>query len=99
MPTISLLVQLDLHPGTRDQYIELATAHRERVLKNEPGCKRFDILMPDESVDVVHLYEVYADEDAFNHHMETPYMKAYREQSAAMVTARHLTRCTLLDAG
>jgi quinol monooxygenase YgiN len=99
MPAIALLVQLNLKPGTQDQYIELATAHQRRVLKNEPGCKCFDILIPDEGADVVHLYEVYADEEAFSHHMETPYMKTYREQSAVMVANRHLTRCAVLDAG
>ena len=95
MSAVVLLVELKIAEGKRDAFIARGRQHRERVLKNEPGCQRFDIVIPDGTTDVVRLYEVYDDQDAVDHHMKTDYMAAYRADTAPMVADREIVTALL----
>ncbi len=46
MSAIVLFVELKLVPGARETFLSRARQHREKVLENEPGCQRFDLLTP-----------------------------------------------------
>ncbi|MDA0653031.1 MAG: putative quinol monooxygenase [Proteobacteria bacterium] len=93
---LSLFVTITLKPGTRDKFVEVATGHRGRVLDREPGCHRFDILLPDDAENQVCLYEVYEDQAAFDLHGGTDYMAAYREQTGDMVAGRDRVMSTIV---
>ena len=95
MSAVVLLVELKIAEGKRDAFIARGIQHRERVLKNEPGYLRFDIVVPDGTADVVRLYEVYDDQDAVDHHMKTDYMAAYRADTAPMVADREIVTALL----
>ena len=95
--SIALFVTLDFNEGALKDYLELAHQHKARVLKNEPGCQQFDILIPDETGNRVQLFEVYDDEAALEIHMNSNYMQMYREKSGPMIANRHLNRCTVSD--
>ncbi len=97
MSAIVLFVELEIVAGRRDEFVARARTHRDNVLANEPGCERFDLSVPDDDANVVRLYEVYVDLAAFDHHMETDYMKAYREDTGPMVASRALTRAILAN--
>ena len=97
MSTVVLWVELAMAAGQKASYIARAARHRETVLANEPGCERFDVVVPDEAENMVMLYEVYTDEQAFETHVNTPYMAEYREDTASMIVERKLTRCTLAN--
>lgn len=91
MADIVLVVELDMKPGQRDAYLARARQHRENVLKNEPGCHRFDLIVPAEDPDKMFLIEVYADQAALDHHLNTPYMKAYLDDTGPMIANRSRT--------
>ena len=93
---LSLFVTMTLKQGTRDKFVDIATGHRGRVVEREPGCHRFDILLPEEEENQVCLYEVYADQAAFDLHVGTDYMAAYREQTADMVMGRNRVMFTVI---
>jgi quinol monooxygenase YgiN len=95
--SVALFVELDIVPGQRDAFLARAREHRGNVMKNEPGCQRFDISVPDDGDDKVRLYEVYADQAAFDLHMETAYMKEYRADTGAMVAGRVLAKAVLAN--
>ena len=97
MSTVVLCVTLEIFPDQMDAFLERAREHRRNVLKNEPDCQRFDISTPDQLKNIIQLYEVYANEEAFDYHMETPYMKAYMEDTASMIENRERVRATLLN--
>lgn len=94
---ISLFVQITLKPGTRDKFVEIVSAHRGRVLDREPGCHRFDVLVQDDNENQVCLYEVYQDQAAFDLHVETDYMAAYREETADMTVGRERVLSTIVE--
>ena len=95
MPSIVLFVNLKIVEGEINTFIKRAREHRERVLVSEPDCQRFDISIPEDDENTVNLYEVYADEAAFQHHLETPYMKAYMEDTTSMIESRERTKARL----
>ncbi|MGB0631944.1 MAG: putative quinol monooxygenase [Alphaproteobacteria bacterium] len=95
MNAIVLHVELTLHPEHRDAYLTRAQQHRDNVRKNEPACQRFEISIEEDNPNLVRLYEVYDDEAAVQHHMQTPYMIAYREETAPMIADRKLTRALM----
>lgn len=54
----------------------------------EPGCKTFDVCVdPDDRASVL-LYEVYADEKAFQTHQETPHFKKYVAEAVPLLASR-----------
>ena len=91
MSAVVLFVELDIVPGEREAFLARDQEHRGKVQKNEPDCQRFDISVPENGANKVRLYEVYADQKAFDHHMETEYMKAYRADTGSMVANRQIT--------
>jgi len=95
MSAVVLLVELTLQPGRREDFLARVRRHRDTVLAEEPGCERFDVVLPEESGDTVYLYEVYADEAALEHHAGTPYMAAYRDDTGPMIADRKRTKCSL----
>ena len=95
MSAIVLHVELTLHPDRRDDYLARARQHRDNVRENEPACQRFEISVEEDNPDLVRLYEVYDDDAAVEHHMQTPYMIAYREETAPMIANRKLTRAVM----
>ncbi len=95
MPSVVLFVNLQIVEGEIDAFVKRAREHRERVLASEPECQRFDISIPEDDENTVSLYEVYADEAAFQHHLETPYMKAYMEDTTSMIKSRERTKARL----
>ncbi len=97
MSAIVLFVELKLVPNARETFLIRARQHRDTVLANEAGCERFDLVAPQDNADAVCLYEVYADEAALETHANTPYMKQYREDTAAMVADRKRTKCDLAN--
>lgn len=95
MTAIVIHVQLTIADGQRDAFLARARQHRDNVIANEPACQRFDISTPDDDENVVRLYEVYDDQAAVDHHMQTEYMNAYREDTGPIVAERVLTMATM----
>ena len=82
MTDLVLLVEIEIVAGQMEAFLARVGQHRDNVLANEPDCRRFELLKPQEDGDRVFLYEVYADQAALDHHLGTPYMKQYLEDLA-----------------
>ena len=97
MSAVVLFVEIDTVAGQKDAFLTRVREHRANVRKNEPGCQCFDISVPDDGDDKVRLYEVYADQAAFDLHMETNHMKEYRADTGLMVAGRVITKAALAN--
>lgn len=95
MPAVVLFVNLDIADGKVDAFVARAQEHRDNVLTNEPDCQRFDISKSEQNENIVRLYEVYANEAAFKHHLETDYMKAYMNDTGPMIISRERVKAFL----
>jgi quinol monooxygenase YgiN len=63
----------------------------------EAGCLQFDLLLPSEGTDVVHVYEVYADERALGVHDSSNQLANYRAESGPLLTERTIISCAVED--
>lgn len=91
--TIAIVVEIDMTAGQEDAFRKRVQLHRDTVLANEPGCRAFEVMIPREHPEKVFLYEVYDDAAALDHHLSSPHMRLYREQSAALVAQRRIIVC------
>ena len=94
MNAIVLHVELTLHPQHRGAYLARALQHRDNV-EERTSCQRFEVSVEEDNPNLIRLYEVYDDEAAVEHRMQTPYMNAYREETAPMIANRKLTRAIM----
>ena len=97
MTEFAIFVAVKLKPGMLEQYLPLIEVDRASALSDEPGCRHFDILRPEEGGDVVHLYEVYDDEEAFKAHQASPHFTHYAAATETMVEERVIQRLSRIS--
>ena len=82
-----LSVDLRIKPENVEAFIAGAienAAHSRR----EPGCRQFDVLVDPKDRTVVMLYEVYADDKAFEVHQQTAHFKKYLAEAVPLLASR-----------
>jgi quinol monooxygenase YgiN len=73
---------------------ENVEAFMAKVLENgaasreEPGCRQFDVLVDPKDRTSVMLYEVYADDQAFDAHQQTAHFKKYVAEAVPLLASR-----------
>ncbi len=60
------------------EFLALARDDARCSVRDEPGCRQFDVLTIEGEGRVV-FYEVYDDRAAFDRHLETPHLGRFRE--------------------
>lgn len=99
MPKIALIVEFQIKPGAHAAFDAVIRDHAAGTLADEPGCERFDVLQPrtkagpDESR--VMLYEVYADDAAFQAHTQNPRLARTRAAYEPLIEGRTIHICAL----
>ena len=73
----AIFVTVNIKPGHVEQFTEASLGDARGSVRDEPGCFRFDILKDPENQNRFYLYEVYADEAAFEAHKEAPHFKEW----------------------
>lgn len=74
----SLMVQLDVRPGHRDEFLAGIAVNAQASVRDEPGCLRFDVCSVAADENRFVLYEIYADADAFAAHKTAPHFAEWR---------------------
>ena len=75
----SLVVQMTVRPGRREEFLAGMAANAEASVRDEPGCLRFDVCSVDGEEDRFLLYELYADAAAFAAHKASPHFAQWRQ--------------------
>jgi len=83
----ALQVQLAIKPENVDKFMS-KLMENARAARGEPGCKTFDVLVDPQDRTKVMLYEVYADEKAFEAHQATPHFKKYLAEAVPLLASR-----------
>ena len=82
-----LEVKIRIKPESVDAFMA-KLAENAKAARTEPGCRTFDVSVdPDDKTSVM-LYEVYADEKAFQAHQETPHFKKYLAEAVPLLASR-----------
>lgn len=74
-----VLPEFHVAPEKLTAFLAAARADAEASLANEPGCLQFDVVVQQgDGPAKVLFYEVYADRTAFDAHLLTPHLAAFR---------------------
>jgi quinol monooxygenase YgiN len=93
------MVDFRLKPGTFERFRSLIVENARASVRDEPGCRQFDVVTPIGEADRVVLYEIYDDAAAFEVHKRTPHFAAFDRDSAPLVAAKAVTLGQLDYAG
>ena len=93
---IALMVEFEVKPERRAEFLSLMLEHASMTLKAEPGCEQFDVLDPQDDSPSVFLYERYRDEDALHEHMNSALLASTRGSYDDMITSKRVVRCAVV---
>ena len=82
-----LQVEIRIKPENVGGFMAKALENAAAARK-EPGCRTFDVLVDPADKTKVMLYEVYADEKAFEAHQATPHFKKYLAEAVPLLASR-----------
>ena len=94
-----IFVDFRLKPGSLADFRRLIDENARTSCREEPGCRRFDVLEPAGESDRIVLYEIYDDRAAFDAHVKTRHFARFNEASAALVAAKSVTELNLVCEG
>ena len=92
-----ITVAFEIEPDARGQFISLVTANAKASLDNEPGCLRFDVLLPlSEDNSEILLYEIYRDRAAFEAHLASAHFLSFDAATRSVVRRKTVRDYRLL---
>jgi (4S)-4-hydroxy-5-phosphonooxypentane-2,3-dione isomerase len=97
-----LVVSLRVIPDKDERFRAAIEANAAASRRDEPGCRRFDVLRDNADPHHYLLYEMYDDEAAFQAHRNTPHFPLWRQAAAECLEAEKgqvNTATTLLFSG
>ena len=83
-------VTFTVNAGKLPEFLPLMSAQARNSVALEPGCHQFDVCHGSADPDVVFLYEVYADEAGFQHHLDSAHFKTFDAAVAPLVAAKEV---------
>ena len=92
----SLMVQLEVRPEDRGEFLAAITANAAASVRDEPGCHRFDVTAVEGDESRFVLYELYDDAEAFEAHKRAPHFAAWRQVADRVLTSQLNTRGTVV---
>jgi autoinducer 2-degrading protein len=91
-------VEFDIRPGQLEAFMVLVRRNAATSLSTEPGCRRFDVLQPNDGSARVCLYEIYDSELAFKAHLATQNYLEFNEAATPLVLDKRVVTLTLAGA-
>ena len=99
MTRLAIIVDIRVKPGAIAEFARLISENAAASLEREPGCEKFDILVPEGGVGGQFLlYEIYANAAAFEAHLGSDHYKRFDAATSSIVTEKVVTRLRFLEA-
>ncbi|MDH3375586.1 MAG: antibiotic biosynthesis monooxygenase [Gammaproteobacteria bacterium] len=77
MQEFVLVARYEVKDGSPEEVVDAALIESEAALRDEQGCRAFDIMASSGDDSEGLFYEMYDDEAAFEEHRETPHFSAF----------------------
>jgi len=87
----AIMVTFTLHDGMADQFMPIMKTQAQNSMAKEDGCLQFDVLCHSDQPDMVSLYEVYHDRNAFDDHLKTNHYSVFSDKIKTMVKDKIVT--------
>ena len=92
----SLVVQMEVRPDRREEFLAGMRANAEASVRDEPGCLRFDLSAVAADPNRFFLYELYTDAGAFEAHKASAHFAQWRAIAEHVVVGQVNTPGELL---
>ena len=99
MSRFAIIVDFRLKPGARREFRALIDENARASARDEPGCRRFDVLEPAGEPDRILLYEIYDDRAAFDEHLRSAHYASFDRTSAPLCASKSVIACELVCEG
>lgn len=96
MTQVAIIAEFTIKPEHVAAFTDRMRDHAS-ASRQEPGCLRFDMVIPRKGENRMMLYELYQDQAALDFHAGTDRMKAHREATGDMLEDRKLHICDMAD--
>ncbi|HEY1505132.1 MAG TPA: putative quinol monooxygenase [Stellaceae bacterium] len=96
MALFVLIAELQVKPEAVEKFIPLIMANANTSVHTEKGCMQFDVTQQTDDPTKFSLYEIYADQAAFELHGKTPYVQDFFAKTKDMIVGRSAKRLTRL---
>ena len=96
MALFVLIADLQVKPEAVEKFIPLILSNANTSVHSERGCMQFDVTQQADDPTKFVLYEIYADQAAFELHGKTPHVQDFFAKSKDMIVARSARRATRL---
>lgn len=83
-----ILAEFDVPAEHTDAFLRLVRENATASVRDEPGCRRFDVLRPENGSGRIALYEIYRDRAAFEEHLRTPHFDSFDTATRTLVSGR-----------
>ena len=87
---ITRLAEIEVDPAQLEAYMQYATEVGRTSMATEPGVFTLFSMQDKDNPAKIYILEVYADSAAYQHHIQTPHFRKYKESTAAMVRSLKL---------
>ena len=94
-----VIVDFRLKPGAHEAFRPMVDANARASVREESGCRRFDVVEPEGEASRILLYEIYDDAAAFDAHCRMPHFLSFDAESAPLVQEKHVIRGSLVCEG
>ena len=84
------LAEIDVEPEHLEEYMAFAKEVGETSVKVEPGVQTLFSMQTKEEPCKIYILEIYADQEAYQSHIQTAHFKKYKEGTAQMVKSLKL---------
>ncbi|WP_449431137.1 putative quinol monooxygenase [Pseudomonas putida] len=74
----SLFIKTRVKPGSAEDFLAAIMANAAASVATEPGCLVFDVSRDRIDPDVIYLYEIYRDDEAYEAHTQTAHFRDSR---------------------
>ena len=81
------LAEIEVVPEFLEEYMAFAKEVGETSVKVEPGVLTLFSMQTKEDPCKIYILEIYADQEAYQSHIQTAHFKKYKEGTAKMVKA------------
>ena len=84
------LAEIEVEPSRLDEYLELAKEVGSVSTSVEPGVLTLFSMQDKSNPCIIYILEIYADQAAYQSHIQTPHFKKYKKGTAHMVKSLKL---------
>jgi quinol monooxygenase YgiN len=84
------IAELEIDPAQLPRYLAIVKEEMETSVRVEPGVLAIYAVAEKDQPNRLRFFEIYADEDAYKAHIQSPHFKAYFKSTQSMIASRKL---------